>query len=350
MLDYELLQYSPSIIGVACVVAARGLCGLAPVWTPQLEFITSYDFDQIAGCHSLLTRYSSSLTSSLCISQPLVSADTSAMSSHEKVLELNQNIGNRLPTTRPATTKATKVPPTVQPLPMARATFGERRANEGMAKAQQKEEHFNIKAKKVEMENMKQSIKDKLVALNNKSRSIETLLEEDRNTSTNLAFMSYRAPMPSQGPFNRDLPVPQRSSQQLRPLPSFSYHPQLSREPGFNADATHAFDHGLNLYYERTVHVPPGHIEFLQPKTRERPGQMHRPNSSFNDTHLHTFHPRVSIDKDTDKEIEKEKEKEKENAQSKLAPGYRTTKAATSRDIGSLGSMSMWLKQRSMRI
>ncbi len=169
IIDYELLQYNPSVIATACVMAARNIAKVPP-WSKHLEYAASIEFEQVKECYELLQKLNSQPTTPRVDVVPNVP--------HEKVLELNQNIFNQVPAVQPTTTKAG-----MEGSCMIR-TF---------AKPVLKEEKFNIKAKREQIENIKKTIKDKLISLNNKSKSIETLLEEDvplgiRNT----AFKSYR--------------------------------------------------------------------------------------------------------------------------------------------------------------
>lgn len=100
-----------------------------------------------------------------------------ASAGREKVLELNQNIFNQIPTIQPTTAKSAHENGCIA---------------RGYIKVQAKEEKFNIKAKREQIENIKKTIKDKLISLNNKSKSIETLLEDDVPVARSTAFKSYR--------------------------------------------------------------------------------------------------------------------------------------------------------------
>ncbi len=57
LVDYPLLQHCPSLIAVACVLGARTLCGVSPRWSKHLELVTTYDYEQVAPCYTLLLQY-----------------------------------------------------------------------------------------------------------------------------------------------------------------------------------------------------------------------------------------------------------------------------------------------------
>jgi len=171
-IDYELLQYNPSVIGIACIMAARNSAKITPVWSKHLEFISSIEYDQAKECYEALLRPNSTVVT------PRVEVlETAEKPCHEKVLELNQNIFNQIPNVQPTTVKATTDSSCI---------------GNNFIKPVVKEEKFNIKAKREQIENIKKTIKDKLISLNNKSKSIETLLEEDVPITRNTAFKSYR--------------------------------------------------------------------------------------------------------------------------------------------------------------
>ena len=325
---------------MACILAARTWCGVQPVWSHNLQLVTTYDYDQVAPCYSLLLQYSSALPNRLAGPPPLPPP------SADKVLELNQNIGNQLPPTRPATTKA-----------------------RGNDKDGHREEKFNIKAKREQMENIKRTIKDKLIALNNKSRSIETLLEDDCPPGVKSALSSYRAqsllhsslrppPVPLSGDRETSTrcPDPQPAvplvdaCTLVLPNPSTIRDPlpEQGREPG-PADR-HQPDPRLEPEGERERErrrlserergwegERPSksirRVEFCPPQIRES-RHFHKPNNTTIDIATVTSNPPT----------------EKENAQAKADVCSKSTKAAGSRDSGAPGSVAILLKQKSMRV
>ena len=176
-IDYELLRFSPAVIAVACIMAARDASGVTPIWSKYLEYVTGMEYEQVKDCYEMLLRLKSHRISGIeTTATATTKEDVGAMS--EKVLELNQNIFNQIPATQPQTTKATME--------------GSCIVRGGAAKPPLKEEKFNIKAKREQIENIKKTIKDKLISLNNKSKSIETLLEDDVPPTRTTVFKSYR--------------------------------------------------------------------------------------------------------------------------------------------------------------
>lgn len=144
---------------------------MAPLWSKHLEYVTFFEQEQVKDCFDALTKVRQ-ITESPAVARIIGPAESAPA---EKVLELNQNIFNQLPSVQPTTTKA--------------AAEG---TGKGFGKAQAREENFNIKAKREQIENIKRTIKDKLISLNNKSKSIESLLEDDVPVTRNTAFKSYR--------------------------------------------------------------------------------------------------------------------------------------------------------------
>ena len=56
MLGYELQQFSQSVIAIACVLAARLLSKITPLWSPHLEYITFLEYGQVKECTEMLLK------------------------------------------------------------------------------------------------------------------------------------------------------------------------------------------------------------------------------------------------------------------------------------------------------
>lgn len=57
LIDYDLLQFSPSVISVACILLARVSACITPLWSPYLQYFTGYEFEQIKDCYLMLQRF-----------------------------------------------------------------------------------------------------------------------------------------------------------------------------------------------------------------------------------------------------------------------------------------------------
>lgn len=57
LLDYELQKFSPSEIAVGIIVAARKNSGISPIWTPQLDYLTTFEYSQIKEVSEMITKY-----------------------------------------------------------------------------------------------------------------------------------------------------------------------------------------------------------------------------------------------------------------------------------------------------
>ena len=55
--DHSFLKFRPSIITSAAIAASRLRLHLCPSWTPLLIKVTSYTWEQIAPCVSIMLRY-----------------------------------------------------------------------------------------------------------------------------------------------------------------------------------------------------------------------------------------------------------------------------------------------------
>jgi len=144
MLDYEMTQYSPSAIAVACIIAGRKLTGLTPVYSQRLKQITCLDYKKVKDCYEALWK-----------------VNFNPKIHHVRLMP--KNTSDTLFRTRLLS----------QQLMERTRTIGKEKI------LNQETDKFNVHERRKQIEQLKQTIKERLSLLNSQSKNIEALLQKD---------------------------------------------------------------------------------------------------------------------------------------------------------------------------